>query len=367
MAAELPRETRRLYTSRRRIGWVLVLWVGARAFAAPVVPQPPKDAAVSGPTIIEYVIPRQDATPRATAVANDGTVWYTDESNSRIGRVDPKTAEILDFETPTPSSGPRGIAVGRRGRVWFAAAKVGRISVLDPASGEFTEYALPANARDPDSLIVHKARVWFTVQRANFCGYLRPKTGAIQLIPVKTRNARPHGIAAAPDGTIWVTLFGSNRLARINPRNDTIEEIVLPHPGTRPRQLAIDGAGVIWYTDHSRSKLGRYDPARRSFREFSTTDRDSGPAAIAIGGDGRVWYNEGYTNRMVGFDPKSGKSRSLEIPTEGATVRHMVSDLRRATLWLALSTTRRIGRIDLGGLQSKPGPGTRSGTGVAPR
>ncbi|MGH8490832.1 MAG: hypothetical protein ACREXS_18705, partial [Gammaproteobacteria bacterium] len=71
------------------------------------------------------------------------------------------------------------------------------------------------------------------------------------------------------------------------------------------------------------------------------------PTAIAVGQDGRIWYNESYTNRMVAFDPKTKRSATLEIPTEGAIVQHMVVDRKDGTLWLALRNTQRIGRIDV--------------------
>jgi virginiamycin B lyase len=121
----------------------------------------------------------------------------------------------------------------------------------------------------------------------------------------------------------------------------------LPHKDARPRQLAIDAAGNIWYTDPARSKLGRYEPKTKRFKEYDTVNRNAGPTAIAIGQDGRIWYNESYTNRMVAFDPKTKRSATLEIPTEGAIVQHMVVDRKGGTLWLALSNTQRIGRIDV--------------------
>jgi hypothetical protein len=38
----------------------------------------------------------------------------------------------------------------------------------------------------------------------------------------------------------------------------------------------------------------------------------------------------------------------VKIPTPGAIVRHMVSDPQRGRLWLALSGTGRIGKLEVG-------------------
>jgi streptogramin lyase len=50
----------------------------------------------------------------------------------------------------------------------------------------------------------------------------------------------------------------------------------------------------------------------------------------------------------VTFDPQTQAITTVAIPTPGATVRNMAVDSTRARLWLALSGTGRIGRIDLG-------------------
>ena len=50
---------------------------------------------------------------------------------------------------------------------------------------------------------------------------------------------------------------------------------------------------------------------------------------------------------MVAFDPKSGKMETAGIPTRGAIVRNMAVDSTRGRVWLALSGTGRIGKIDL--------------------
>ena len=68
-------------------------------------------AAARAPTVVEYLLPRPRAFPHDPAVGRDGAVWYTDQANSYIGRLDPTTGKVTDYPTPTPASGPHGIAV----------------------------------------------------------------------------------------------------------------------------------------------------------------------------------------------------------------------------------------------------------------
>jgi virginiamycin B lyase len=87
----------------------------AAALAALITPHGVRVA--PPPTIVEYVIPRPGNFPHDPAVAADGSVWYTDQRNSYIGRLDPETGKIVDYPTPTPGSGPHGLTVAPDGRI----------------------------------------------------------------------------------------------------------------------------------------------------------------------------------------------------------------------------------------------------------
>src|SRR5262245_37905879 len=86
-------------------------------------------------SIVEYPLPRPRVFPHDPAVDRDGIVWYTDQSNSYIGRLDPKSGAVTDYATPTPKSGPHGIVVAPApdGGVWYTGNFVGRLGRLDPA------------------------------------------------------------------------------------------------------------------------------------------------------------------------------------------------------------------------------------------
>jgi virginiamycin B lyase len=111
----------------------------------------------------------------------------------------------------------------------------------------------------------------------------------------------------------------------------------------------VDGKGIVWYSDYARGELGRLDPATGQVREFpSPGGSDSRPYAIAVGTDGRIWYDESEKDAIVAFDPATERAETVAIPTPGSVVRNMSVDSTRARLWLALSGTQRLGRIDMG-------------------
>ncbi|PYO82383.1 MAG: lyase [Gemmatimonadetes bacterium] len=235
--------------------------------------------------------------------------------------------------------------------MWYAANCKGRLGRLEPTTGTIKEYALPAEARDPHTPLYHDGKIWFTVQGSNVYGWLDPKSGEAKLFPVATPDARPYGIVAGPppDGSIWMALFGTNQIGRVDPANGDLRIFSLPTPGSRPRRLIVDAKGIVWYSDFARDRLGRLDPATGQVREFPCPGGSgSQPYGIAIGSDGRVWYDESGKNDIVAFDPATERTETVAIPTRVAVVRNMAVDSIRGRLWLALSGTQRLGKIELG-------------------
>jgi len=123
---------------------------------------------------------------------------------------------------------------------------------------------------------------------------------------------------------------------------------VLPAKDARPRRLQVGGDGTVWYTDYGRGYLGALDPKTGKVREWKSPSENAGPYGIAIGTDGRIWYDESRSNTMVAFDPKTEKMETVKIPTATAIVRHMQTDSTHHRIWLALSGTGRLGKIELG-------------------
>jgi virginiamycin B lyase len=305
-------------------------------------------AAASPLAVVEYQIPREKAFPHDPAVGADGIVWYTDQQNSFIGRLDPATGKITDFPTPTARSGPHGIVIAPDGGVWYTAQRIAKLGRLDPKTGHIEEFGLPPAARDPHTPLIRKGMVWFTVQQSNVYGRFDPRTQEAKVWTVPTRGALPYGMVNAPDGSIWVALFGTNKLGKIDAESGALREITLPAAGARPRRLVVDESGIVWYSDFARGYLGSYNPKTNAFKEWlSPGGASSAPYGIAIAPDGRIFYDEAGSSAIVAFDRKSGQMETIRIPTPGSVVRNISVDSTRSRVWLALSGTGRIGKIEL--------------------
>src|SRR4029079_6529682 len=94
----------------------------------------------------EWAVPTKGSHPHDPLAAADGSIWYTGQMASTLGRLDPKTGVFKEFRTSVPNSGRHGLGADGDGTIWFTANFAGYIGKLDPNTGAITEYLLPADA-----------------------------------------------------------------------------------------------------------------------------------------------------------------------------------------------------------------------------
>jgi virginiamycin B lyase len=310
--------------------------------------------------IREYPVASPGARPHDPAVAPDGSVWYTGQANSSLGRLDPPTGTLREYPINKPEGGPflpygvgpHGLIADAAGRIWFTAQLAGYVGRLDPTTGSITSYKMPdPAAKDPHTPIFDQhGTLWFTLQNSNFVGRLVPSTGEIRLVHVPTASAQPYGIKISSAGVPWFVELTAGRVGRIDPATLSIREYPLPAPGAMPRRIALTDDDTIWYTDYGRGYLGRLDPASGTVTEWPTPSGagpDSQPYAITAVGS-VVWYVESGVspNMVVRFDPATEAFQSWPIPSGGGVVRHMVT-AADGSLWLACSGVDRLAHVQV--------------------
>src|SRR5437867_536899 len=125
-------------------------------------------------TIREWDVPTKGAHPHDPAVGADGALWFTEQIQNKIGRVDPATGEFKEFPLNVKNSGPHGLVADREGNIWFTGNFAHYIGKLDPKTGAVTEFKMPdERAEDPHTAVFDANGIlWFTVQAGNFVGRL---------------------------------------------------------------------------------------------------------------------------------------------------------------------------------------------------
>src|SRR5437867_7378007 len=280
-------------------------------------------------TIREWDVPTKGAHPHDPAVGADGALWFTEQLQNKLGRVDPKTGAFQEYALKIEDSGPHGLVADSNGNIWFTGNGKGYIGKLDPGTSAVVAYKMPdAKADDPHTAVFDSHGIlWFTVQVGNMVGRLDPQTGRIDLKKMEIANMRPYGIVINSKGIPFFCEFGTNKLAKIDPQSMAIVEYKLPE-SARPRRIAVDASDNVYFTDYESGNLGRLDPATGAVKMWpSPGGANSGPYGIAITPDGLVWYSESGVkpNTIIQFNPRTEQFARAAIPSGGGTVRHMVA------------------------------------------
>ena len=292
--------------------------------------------------ITEWPVPWKDSRPRDPDVAPNGVIWMVGQGGDYAARFDPETTEFTRKVLP-PGTGPHNLIIDTNGSLWIAGNRQAFIGKMNSSTGELVRYTMPDDsARDPHTLVfAGKDEIWFTMQWSNYVGRLNKRSGDIDLVPMQTEQARPYGIKMDSKGHPWVALLGTNGLATIDPQTLVLKVVYTPRADSRLRRLAITSDDVIWYTDYTQGYIGRYNPESGEFTEWKTPSEQSGPYAMAADKLGRIWFVETWpeTNQLVGFDPLFGTFFSVTaIPSGAGSVRHMVYDQARNSLWFGTDT-----------------------------
>jgi virginiamycin B lyase len=98
-----------------------------------------------------FTLPNERTRPRRIALTSDDVVWYGDYSRGYLGRLDPRTGDVVEFAMPGGAGAlPYGMASDDKDRIWLAenGANGTRLVGFDPGTKQFfsiTEIGLPAN------------------------------------------------------------------------------------------------------------------------------------------------------------------------------------------------------------------------------
>ena len=300
-------------------------------------------------TIHEWDIPSKGGHPHDPAVGPDGSLWFTEQMVSKLGRLDPKTGEMKEFPLKGPNDGPHGLVADRDGNIWYTGNFAAYIGKLNPRTGEVTQYKMPdAKAEDPHTAVFDSRGIlWFTVQVGNFVGRLDPQTGKVELKQPPTANSHPYGIAINSKGIPFFCEFNSNKMASISPQTMQITEYALPS-AARPRRMAIAADDTLYFTDFEGGNLGHLDPATDAVKMWpSPGGPKSQPYGMVITPDGMVWYSESGVkpNTLIRFNPKTEEFARATIPSGGGTVRNIAAT-SDGHLYLACSGVNKVAVVE---------------------
>jgi virginiamycin B lyase len=252
-------------------------------------------------TVTDYPLPNPRSGPTTIALAADGTLWFTEGSGNRIGRMAPDGSGLKEFAVPTANSGPRIIALGSDGNMWFSEHTGNRMARITP-EGTITEFPIPTADSFPRAISLGSdGNIWFGEFGGNKIGRVTPK-GELAEFPIPTPDAGPRALATGPDGNVWFSEFSQSKIGRITPKG-VITEFALPRPNSGPGDITAGDDGAMWFVELTGRMDNRQPDGNRVGRitmdgtitEFPIPAAAGTPSPIniAVGPDRNIWFTKG--------------------------------------------------------------------------
>src|SRR5690242_2851186 len=202
------------------------------------------------------------ALPEGIAPGPDGNVWFVENGNSKVGRVNPATHKIDEFsDGVTPNSGPTDMTLGGDGNLWFAeeiGSRIGRVTPgAKPAIKEFQ------GAGQPEGITFHNGELWLAEFGGSRIGTMTVNgTLAEQFFMGFTGIPMPFGITSGPDGNVWFTedRFPDAGIARIT-EDGKITEFKAGLPAhSDPAGITTGPDGNLWFAEEHNNAVGKITP-----------------------------------------------------------------------------------------------------------
>jgi len=263
------------------------------------------------------------AYPHDVAPAPDGTVWYTDQRQGLIGRLDPRTGKVEQIPLGEGSA-PHGIVVGPDGAAWVTDGGQNAIVRVDSTGKDVKLFRLPkefhdANLNTPS--IDRKGTPWYTAYSGLY-GRVDPGSGRVETWKAPKGDG-PYGMTSTPAGDVWFASLAGDYIARIDPATGAASVIDAPRPGAGPRRIWSDSKGLLWVSFWNSGEIGRYDPTARTWKTWRLPASTAGCYAVYVDERDRVWVTDWQANAIVAFDSGSERFESFPSDRKDANVRQL--------------------------------------------
>jgi virginiamycin B lyase len=295
---------------------------------------------------VEYELPGPNRMPWSAAPDKDGNLWmpYYGRANM-IGRLNPKTAEVLEF--PLPHQIPAGVhsaVPAPDGSVWIDEQGTNRIGRWDPATKEITEYKdtpIDKSMGKHTVRVAPNGQIFFSGTMSSF----DPETKQFTHY-----GGSAYGIALDPQGNAWYA--AGNDLVRVDLKTREVKKWTPPSGRAKEnifnRRIQVDTDGTVWFAEYNIGKLAHFDPKTEKFVEYQLPGPDPTPYALYIGKNHELWYSSEYTDVIGRLDPKTGKVLEYPFPHSENTMREFFPD-SQGRMWYATPANNKVGYFYLAG------------------
>jgi virginiamycin B lyase len=265
-----------------------------------------------------YQLDQANAGLMQPAVDAQGNVWVGEMNLNALARLDTHTGLVSTWTPPNGHYNIMAAVTDSAGTVWFTEQAASYIGRFDPASQQFQVYPLAGpnghGAAPQDLTFDRNGMLWFTEVTGGAVGRLDPASGAIRTYPVPAPSATtpsyPYSLAVTPDGQVWFGDLTGGVLGQVDPVTGAVRLVRLPDPRAQIYSMAADAQGRIWFTELEQGKLGMLDTHTGTVTELAVPQTLGTPAGlydVVVAPTGDVWFACASANALVQYSPRTGQ------------------------------------------------------------
>jgi len=265
-------------------------------------------------------------------------------------------AIITEFPV-TKGSSPHDVAVDSKGIGWVTEGRHGSIARLDPTTMAYTRFQVPGGPSSTTAVeIDEQDRVWVSDGRNNRLVRFDPKSKEFEFFPLPavppTGRVNANTIRFLPNGEVWFTGISANVIVRVNQNTKDVKVIQAPagvaaKQNVNPYGMAIDGDNKIWVLERRSDKVAKIDPKTSELVEYDIPTKGAVLRRMNTDVNGNMWFGQyGGVGKLAMIDYRTGKITEYETPTKYSGAYSVDVDRTRNLIWVNEMMADQIARFD---------------------
>lgn len=282
--------------------------------------------------ITEYDLPRPEALPHDAAVDSKGMVWYGDFGSQYLGKLNPRTGEIVEYPVPLMDpKAPTGlldVGFDPNGKIWIGNMFQGVITKFDPATQKFETWKNPQFAKGdaartamvtPTSLNVD-GKVWVgsedEYQVDLKSGEWTPidyGKGAPKGSPPANRLGS-YGVAVDSKNNFYGMNLNGEYITKVDAKTMEVTPYKTPTANSGPRRGHMDSQDRLWFAEYRGNKIGMFDTKTGKFQEWAVPGPWTNPYDAILDKAGYAWAGGMSDDHIVRVNTKTNETAEYLLP-----------------------------------------------------
>ncbi|OFW30318.1 MAG: hypothetical protein A3J28_02060 [Acidobacteria bacterium RIFCSPLOWO2_12_FULL_60_22] len=322
--------------------------------------------------VTEYDLPRAGAQPHDVVMAPDGMIWYADFGKQFIGKLDPKTAKVVEYTVPTirpgHNTGMNNYQVDEQGNLWIAMFAQAGLAKFDPKTEKFQVWGLPKELQSSVRRTVFvearynavDGKVWLGGGQEGQNFRVDLKSGNWEVFDEKSHlldlpkgaraASRPHAsysISSDSKNNLYLLDIASEYIIKVDAKTLKATYYETPTFNSRVRRGNMDPQDRLWFAEHGANKIGMFDTKTERFQEWELPTPFSNPYDAILDKNGDVWTGGMTSDRIARLNPKTGEITSYLMP-QNTNVRRVFVDnsTTPVTFWVGNNNKASIVKVE---------------------